>query len=203
MFFSERRTLTRNQFGYCVPFPGSDRSVVARTQLYRYTHLDEIPTQFEAYCCIPNLTLLLKLVMLNYNLQMFSRLPKGEEFLLNNSQFFSLGIFDKNEKPIRANLEQNRFRVTLIGKGWSKEETRRSEDNMKLCSAVTISGGDVAYLDTSVMAVQTALILLNKINNNLIRHGVVTPSSVIESKEIVPKLNQQGIQFEFIPEYKI
>lgn len=200
--FLERKSFQKNKFAYCVPFPGSDRSVVSRSQMYRFSQLGEIPTQFEAYFCIPDLFTLFKLFLTNYNLQILTKSDFGNKILLEYSRFFSMGIFDKNERPLRKNLEENKFRITLIGKGWPKEVTEQNRDNMTKCSAVTIDGGDLAYIDTSVIAVQTALILLDKIRQNTLPYGVLTPNSAIEEKELVPKLNQEGIQFKFIPDYK-
>lgn len=174
--------------------------MVARSQRERYTRLGELPTQFEAYFCSDQPTALLKLAFLATSIQLLSGSKLGEQLLNRYSAFFSAGLFDKNVGPKRENLMGNRFRITQVGKGWSSGQQHGPYDR---CSAVQIDGGDAAYLDTSVIAVHTALLLLDKIAADTVPKGVLTPASAIEPDELLPSLNRNNVTFQFIPEYKI
>ncbi|KAH9501991.1 saccharopine dehydrogenase-like oxidoreductase [Dermatophagoides farinae] len=196
----KRRIFRRHdQFGYCIPFPGSDRSVVIRSQMQRYSERGELPAQCEVYFSLNNPIDILKLVAMNYNLQLLSRFEKGEQLLLQYSSLMSFGTFERNVLPDRQALETNRFKFTLIGYGWPNGISTLTSDNMTQTSAVTISGGDLAYIDTAKIAVQTALALLDKLKrNDNVHYGVITPAVAFEPDEIVPRLRNEDIKIEFI-----
>lgn len=203
----ERNLFTKQSRGYIVPFPGSDRSVVKRTQLYRYALFNELPVQMEAYYAIPDLKQLLRMMMLNFNLKLFTKYQFTEKLLKEYGHIFSMGLFKKNVFPNRDHLRENKFRLSLIGHGWptSIPQLSMNEANMTKRSALIINGGDGAYTETATIAVQTALNLLDQISkqeiNRTIPCGVITPASIIECELLVSKLIQEGIQFNFIDNY--
>ncbi|OTF77725.1 hypothetical protein BLA29_000651 [Euroglyphus maynei] len=196
----KRQTFRRHdQFGYCIPFPGSDRSVVIRSQMQRYSERGELPAQCEVYFSINNPMDILKLVAMNYNLKMLSRFEKGERLLLQYSSLLSFGTFERNVLPDRKALEANKFKFTLVGHGWPQGISTFTGDTMTQTSAVIISGGDLAYIDTAKISVQTALALLEKLQrNDNVHYGVITPAVAFEPEEIVSRLRNEGIQIEFI-----
>lgn len=203
----KRNLFTKQSRGYIVPFPGSDRSVVKRTQLYRYALFNELPVQMEAYYAIPDLKQLLRMMMLNFNLKLFTKYQFTEKLLKEYGHIFSMGLFKKNVFPNRDHLRENKFRLSLIGHGWptSIPQLSMNEANMTKRSALIINGGDGAYTETATIAVQTALNLLDQISkqeiNRTIPCGVITPASIIECELLVSKLIQEGIQFNFIDNY--
>lgn len=198
--------MSRNTLGYCVPFPGSDRSVVIRSQLYRYTHSNEYPVQFEAYFCVPTWQDIAKLVMVNVNLLLFSSMPSGDRLLKKYSHIFSLGTFDRDRPPQRESLMKNRFQLTLVGRGWPhrfSSQEAHSSDNMVQTDAVQVNGGDVAYIDTASIATRTALLLVDQIKQGSNRVGVLTPASALDHDQLLPLLEEEGIHFHFISNYKL
>lgn len=195
----KRQSIVRNQYGYCVPFPGSDRSVVQRTQFYDYTHLNERPVQIETYFVVDNLAAVAALVFVNASVTALSPYEKGRQLLMEYPNVFSLGVFDKRAKPLEETLKKNSFEILLVGRGWPQKwadpNHQPSEAPNKAMSA-RISGGDLAYLDTSVIVSQIAVTLLDLKRQNKLKSGVLTPSVALRETSIVDKLSERGIKFE-------
>lgn len=189
--------------GYLVPFPGSDRSVVKRTQLYRHRFLNEPPVQFEAYLAVPSLKQLILTALMHRNVKLLSKWPWSERLLYEYAHIFSLGLFAKDAVPNHATLLDDRFQITFVGKGWPRgiADADRRADNMTKKSALLIRGGNLAYIDTATIAVHTALTLLKAFPQSRIPFGVVTPASIIEPKQIIPSLVNDGVLFDFIEDY--
>lgn len=163
--------------------------------------MGELPAQFEAYVSVP-LTLLLKLSLTGFSLKFLTKYEWGEKIMHDYSKYISFGIFDKNVKPIRSELEQNRLRLTLIGKGWPDGRFPKNDQNMTKCSALIIDGGDGGYIDTAKIVVETALLFLDNIEKQKITPGVITPGVAFEASQLVPMLHEQGVTFKFVPDYK-
>ena len=192
-----------------VPFPGSDRSVVKRTQLYRHSLFNELPTQHEAYYSIPDLKTIFGYALMGLNLNLFTKYEFTEKLLRKYGNFFSLGTFRKGKMPDRKMLLENNFKLTLVGKGWPKEipDSSKNASNMTQKSAVILRGGDGAYIETATIAIQTALLLLEQIyrqkENNTIPYGVITPAcGIFEVEDLVNRLNKEGILVDFVEDYK-
>ena len=156
----KRNTLIRNRFGYCVPFPGSDRSVVSRTQSYNFTHFNERPVQIQTYFVVRSMTAVLALLFVNLAVSLLSPYPMGRQLLMKYPHIFSLGVFNKRSQPKKETLSKNSFEIVLIGKGWSQKWTDplwQPEGAPDKTLMAKISGGDLAYLDTSIIVTQITL----------------------------------------------
>lgn len=179
-----------------------------RTQLFRHSVLGELPTQLEAYYIIPHLSTVLRYALMGFNLQTFTKYKFTERLLCKYGGFFSLGTFQKGKSPDRAMLLENRFKLTLLGKGWPNAiaDAEKRENNMTQQSAVILRGGDGAYIETATIAIQTALQLLEEIDAQKVKttipYGVVTPASIINAEALVGRLNKEGrVQVDFVEDY--
>lgn len=205
----KRSSFKRSSRGYIVPFPGSDRSVVKRTQLHRYSVFNELPTQLEAYYCIRDLKTVLRYAAMGFNLSTFTKYEFTERLLRKYGDFFSLGTFEKGKMPDRQMLLENQFKLTLLGRGWPKKiaDSDKSVSNMTQQSAVIIRGGDGAYIETATIAINTALVLLEEIyrqqKNTTLPYGVITPGSIIPPEALVNRLNREGrVVVDFVENYQ-
>ena len=197
----KRRTVSQNSFGYCVPFPGSDRSVVWRTQYYNYLKYGERPVQIETYFAVQSLSALFALFLVNFGVSCLSPYPKGRQLLMKYPNIFSFGVFNRRTQPKEENLLKNSFEIILIGKGWpqkySDPEWQPMEAPTKTLVA-SISGGDLAYLDTSKIVTQITLILIDLIKQKTLKFGVLTPSIAFCDTSLIERLTQNGIHFKII-----
>ncbi|KAH9406728.1 hypothetical protein TYRP_012986 [Tyrophagus putrescentiae] len=174
--------------GYIAPFPGSDRSVVKRTQLYRYQVLNEEPVQFEAYYCMPTWRHLLLTALMNLNLAVLSRTALGDRLLRQYAHLFSLGFFSEGTLPNHDTLPYDLFTISL--------------GNMTAKGTLLIRGSNLAYIDTSTIAVHAALTLLEQLRCAPLKvpFGVVTPASILDPQLLIPRLNQNGVLFDYLEE---
>jgi len=198
---TKRKSIFRNKFGYCVPFPGSDRSVVLRSQLYNFTHLNERPAQIETYFTVKNFKALFGLIFVNLTVNMLASYEEGRKLLINYPHIFSYGVFSKKSQPSRESLLQNSFELVLIGNGWHEKyidpNFHPSKKPNKQVIA-KISGGDLAYLDTSKIVTQSALTIFEQLKDEKLPFGVLTPSVAFANTQIIDKLQKNHIKFEII-----
>merc|ERR1711872_687992 len=83
---------------YCMPFLGSDRSVMMRTQREFYHGKDEMPTQIQCYVLMSFLNILLTMMAL----LLFGCLASfkfGRSLLEKYPGFFSFGAVSKHGVP--------------------------------------------------------------------------------------------------------
>jgi short subunit dehydrogenase-like uncharacterized protein len=197
----KRKSIFINQFGYCVPFPGSDRSVVIRSQLHNYTNFDERPTQIETYFAVKDLKTLFGLFLVVLNVNLLAKHKEGIKLLLKYPHIFSCGVFKRQTQPTRESLLKNSFDLVLIGKGWHHKYIDPNfepsfEPNKRVVAK--ISGGDLAYLDTSKIITQSALTLIQQFKHKTLPFGVLTPSVAFANTQIIDKLHKNGVKFEII-----
>ncbi|RWS27573.1 hypothetical protein B4U80_06290 [Leptotrombidium deliense] len=186
--------------GYCLPFPGSDRSVVKRTQMHNYLLYKERPTDFEAYFVLPSLYSLL--IMFFCALLFLICIPfKIGRYLMHTfPEVFTFGVFTR--KPItREEVNRASFKMLFVGKGWKETlddpltQVSHSPDSMIYAS---VTGGSPGYPVTAVCVVQAAFAVVyekDKLPNN---GGVYTPGSAFRNTNLVKKLSAKGVKFELL-----
>ena len=197
----KRESIVRNQYGYCVPFPGSDRSVVQRTQFYNYTQLNERPVQMQTYFTVNHWAAVMALVFVNASVSALAPYQKGRQLLMEYPNIFSCGVFNKRAKPLEETLKKNSFEIYLVGRGWPDkypDPTYQPSEAPNKVMTARISGGDLAYLDTSAIVTQIALTLLDLKKQNKLKFGVFTPSIALKETSILEKLSKYGIKFETV-----
>ncbi len=139
------------------------------------------------------------LVVLNVNL--LASHKDGIKLLLNYPHIFSCGVFKRQTQPTRESLLKNSFDLVLIGKGWHHKYIDPNfepskEPNKKVVAK--ISGGDLAYLDTSKIVTQSALTLIQQLKHKTLPFGVLTPSVAFANTQIIDRLQKNDIKFEII-----
>ncbi len=175
-----------------------------RTQLYRYQVLNEEPVQFEAYYCMPTWRHLLLTALMSLNLAVLSRTALGDRLLRQYAHLFSLGFFSEGTLPNHDTLPYDLFTISLVGRGWPKgiAPGDRHQGNMTAKGTLLIRGSNLAYIDTSTIAVHAALTLLEQLRCAPLKvpFGVVTPASILDPQLLIPRLNQNGVLFDYLEE---
>ena len=138
------------------------------------------------------------------------RMPEEYGVAVTYAQFFvrsTLGKVIKTVLPIAAAMflvRFKRFRTKLFNKfkpGTGPSEQKRAGSKFeiicfgktKTAEAVTkISGGDPGYNETAKMFSQSAFTLLDKVRNNTIKYGVLTPVEAL-GMQLVDRLRKEGI----------
>lgn len=151
--------------GYNVEFPGSDRSVVQRTQHYNYVKHNEPPLQIQTYYTVPDISKLIKMMMFGIMFALMTATSFGQNLLSKYPKFFTRGAFSK-EGPTREQIESTRFQTIVQGKGWSKGQLENTDPESEPSTepdgkiVVKVSGPDPGYMATALCVVQAGVTIL-------------------------------------------
>lgn len=186
-----------------IPFPGADRSVVVRTQMFLLKELNMRPVQFNPYLICDSKIILLALMVVGYFLQTLTKYEFGRKLLLKYPAMFSLGMMKKGgpSEEVQA-LTTATFK--FYGEGWSKEILEKHTEPKTITEptdSYMITSVEVrkpAYGFTAMCVVQCALILLTERDKLPSRGGVYTPGYAFYHTSIVQRLAERSFQFQII-----
>lgn len=199
-FSLPRKSLFRHDSGgYCIPFPGSDRSVVRRSQLHLLSLFNERPTQMEAYALVP-LMALVKAVI-SYSISMvFLPFKCGRRIMRNYPHLFTWGFFVKGG-PTREEVLEGSFRLLFHGKGWkgvSPDPINQPDQPPTDDILVQVEGPHLGYPAAAKAAIISAVTILQERERLPKKGGVFTPAAAFSKTSIVDKLNDYGFKFQVL-----
>ncbi|UJR36584.1 hypothetical protein I4U23_029303 [Adineta vaga] len=168
---------------WAVPFPGSDKSVVQRTQYFNYTKLEKKPIRFQPYLQMPSFISTIKLVFFGLIFSIFAKFQFGVQLLLKFPGLFSNGLVTK-EGPSRQDCEHTTFKMTFL---------THTENNQKLIHE--FAGPDPGYLGTSKMLVACATMLIKENDHLPVKGGVLTPGAAFGRTVLLDHLGKEGFTF--------
>ncbi|CAH2040874.1 unnamed protein product, partial [Iphiclides podalirius] len=179
---------------WCVPFPGSDASVVFRTQRRSRAR----PVQFRAYLRLPGAWAAPLVWFCALALYLLARCGPGRRWLLSRPRLCSLGLVGRGglERPV---TENTRFGFALHGAGWPQGVDPDSELPTKTLTA-KVSGSNPGYGATVVALLHSALTILDERDKMPERGGVVTTGFAFGNTGLVRRLNENGLRFEIVEE---
>nr|XP_033795439.1 saccharopine dehydrogenase-like oxidoreductase isoform X2 [Geotrypetes seraphini] len=181
---------------YAVPFPGSDVSVVKRTQRYLYENMDESPVQYCAYVTVGGIASVIKLMFAGFLFLFFTKFSFGRNLLIKYPKFFSFGYFSK-EGPTQKQINDSSFTMMIFGEGYSEgQDPQQRKPNVKICTQV--KGPEAGYVATPIAMVQAAVTLLKERSSLPLKGGVYTAGAAFSKTKLIERLNQHGIQFTVI-----
>ncbi|XP_054153469.1 saccharopine dehydrogenase-like oxidoreductase [Oppia nitens] len=186
--------------GWCLRFPGSDQSVVQRTQQYRYEKFNERPTQIDVYFSYPNIFILIGVMLLAVVFTLLSMCRWGRSLLESYPEIFSFGTHTKTG-PTRQQLKDITCKTTLVGKGWSEKLVDPSDEPSvppNVTTVVVFEGKDPGYTVTSTCLVQSGITLIKEFDKLPKNGGVLTPGSAFSDTGIYDRLKANGISIEII-----
>jgi len=177
---------------YCMPFLGSDRSVMMRTQREFYHGKEENPAQIQCYAQMKWWNAVLTMfVGLIFGLLASSKF--GRSLLENYPGFFSFGAVSKKGVP-KEKADGTNFEMTLIGKGWSTKGDHDSPPNRWVRTVV--KGKNVGYGATCECMVQAGLVILQELDRMPSAGGVYTPGFAFADTSLVDRLNKHDVTFQ-------
>jgi len=192
LFFSE------DVDNYCLPFPGSDRSVVYRTQRYNNDVLNSHPVQFNAYLRLPSMFYAYFVAFMGVMFGFLSSFSFGRMLLETFPSFFSFGVFTK-EGPSLKQIQGTTFSYMLYGKGYDATTIENIEsDSPQSKITVSVTGPEPGYITTPICLVQCAYILLNEKSNLPKEAGVYTPGAIFAKTSLVDRLTKRNIKFSLV-----
>uniref|UniRef100_A0A1B6G4X9 Saccharopine dehydrogenase NADP binding domain-containing protein n=1 Tax=Cuerna arida TaxID=1464854 RepID=A0A1B6G4X9_9HEMI len=189
---------------WAVPFPGSDRSVVLRSQRFFYEQNRQRPIQMQAYLTVRSWLTLLMLAIFGGLFSFFSRFDFGRQLLLKYPKIFSCG-YVSHEGPSEELMKNTKFEMTFIGEGWSSDKKlcegsdQYSEPPNKTIIG-KVSGTDPGYGATSLMVLWCAITVLKETDKLPNKGGVFTPGAAFANTSLISELDKQGIEFKLLDE---
>ncbi|XP_058812202.1 saccharopine dehydrogenase-like oxidoreductase [Topomyia yanbarensis] len=201
----DRPILHRTKFvnnKWCMPFPGSDRSVVMRSQRYFYDVEHKRPVQMRAYVTFSSIVEVIGVILVGAVFAIMTRFKLGRQLLLKYPRCFSLG-FASHEGPKEESMENTEFALYFKGEGWEKgQELLEPSDQFKVPPnkkiKVKVSGTNPGYGATCVALLLSATTILKESDKMPSSGGVFPPGAAYAKTKLIEELCKNGFKFEVL-----
>lgn len=183
--------------GHVLPFPGSDASVVRRTQARRQAQ--QKPTvHYSAYFTVPTRFIFLLFAFFGKLLEALAQFSWGRWLLLRFPRVFSYGLFSR-AGPTEQQMAQTRFEMRFIGHGYAQGTPSMPNAEPDQHVHVSIKGPEPGYIATPIIMVQTALTLQQereRCQTAMGQGGVYTAGALFGETTLIQRLSKAGVLFE-------
>ncbi|XP_037080356.1 saccharopine dehydrogenase-like oxidoreductase [Pollicipes pollicipes] len=172
---------------YCLPFLGSDKSVVQRSVFHNYEKRGWRNVQYSPYVGIGGWLRTVSITVLLAVFGLMASTKFGRTLLEKFPRFFTLGAVN-HDGPTRQQMAETSFSMTFVAQGW-KEKRPQDEQHTSppdQTMVARVSGPECGYVATPICLVQCALSILK----NLARCPAET--------SLIERLNHRGVTFEVI-----
>ncbi|CAG0914766.1 unnamed protein product [Notodromas monacha] len=181
---------------WSISFPGSDRTVIMRSQRHFYETYGDKPVQIGSYFSFTSLMAFLGTMMVGAVFGILAKIPFTRDFLANHPKLFSFGVFS-DEGPTKAQIDGARFSEILIGSGWD-EKVAKDDVHQGAPTKKKVAGPDPGYVGTSICLIQSALAILKEKDKMPSQGGVYPPGAAFEKTSIIEGLQKRGVTFKFM-----
>ncbi|XP_055880637.1 saccharopine dehydrogenase-like oxidoreductase [Biomphalaria glabrata] len=178
---------------WCLPFLGSDKSVVYRTirDGLNSQRLKK-PIEFIPYTCCSSLFSAMGIILFGLVFFFLSSFSWGRSFLLKYPHIVSLGFFKKGG-PTRKQIESTSFSMTFVGYGYTEDVTDRTGQKPNKTIVTKLMGPEPGYVTTPICMVQSAVTLLKESSNMFHKGGVLTPGAAFSGTNLMERLQKHNI----------
>ncbi|XP_017100340.2 saccharopine dehydrogenase-like oxidoreductase [Drosophila bipectinata] len=188
----------------CLPFPGSDRSVVMRSQRFFYNQDMKRPVQMQAYVGFSSWMIASVVIFFASIFGLLSKFKIGRTLLLKYPKLFSGGLASR-EGPSEDSMERTFFKMTFKAVGWPRTD-RLAEGSDQYTEPPTktlmvrVSGMNPGYGATCVALLCTALTILRESEKMPNNGGVLTPAAAFSKTTLISELekHEHGMKFEIL-----
>ncbi|XP_071797123.1 saccharopine dehydrogenase-like oxidoreductase [Asterias amurensis] len=180
---------------WCVVFPGSDASVVRRSQRFMYENNDERPVQYGAYAEVGGFLTLMVLLIFGIVFAFFAKFNFGRKLLEKYPKLFSGGFFS-HEGPSKKQRDASTFSLTFHGKGFSESAKDQTKQDVSIVTKV--SGPEPGYVSTPIAMVQAGLVILNEKDKLPHSGGVFAPAALFSRTSLIERLDKHGMVFSVV-----
>lgn len=188
--------------GWILPFPGSDASVVNRTQRYFHEVENKRPIQIDTLCVFKSFWYVFLCCIMALPVLFLSLCKCGRNLLVRYPEKFSFGYFSKNP-PSQEVMESSSFKMTLVAKGWSGKLPNENGQFSISCNkemVAVVKGKNPVYGSTCITLVGAAITILNekdKLAGNG-KGGVYPPGAAFAKTNYVKLLNDNQVTFDIV-----
>ncbi|XP_001358985.1 saccharopine dehydrogenase-like oxidoreductase [Drosophila pseudoobscura] len=188
----------------CLPFPGSDRSVVMRSQRFLYDQDKKRPVQMHAYVGFPSWIAAAAVVLFASIFGLMSKFQIGRTLLLKYPGIFSGGLASR-DGPSEESMERTYFKMTFKAIGWPQaDRLAESTDQYTVPPTKTlmvrVSGMNPGYGATCVALLSTAVTILRESDKMPNNGGVLAPAAAFSKTSLISELekHEHGMKFEIL-----
>ncbi|XP_037946560.1 saccharopine dehydrogenase-like oxidoreductase [Teleopsis dalmanni] len=188
----------------CLPFPGPDSAVAARTQRFRYQFERKRPAQVNSFVAFGSWieAIIVGFMAIVYGIM--AQFSFTRKLLLDYPRLFTFG-FVSHEGPSEIVMNNTHFSFTIKALGWAKssnlaEPTDQYKDAPNKSVVVKVSGTNPGYGATCVALLSTAVTILKESDKMPSTGGVLTPGAAFAKTSIIEELqkHEHGLKFEVL-----
>ncbi|MCP9264642.1 Saccharopine dehydrogenase-like oxidoreductase [Dirofilaria immitis] len=174
--------------GWCLPFYGSDKSVVTRSQYFDYKLHNILPVQVETFIRIKSIIWAFLLSLWLMVFMVAAKISFMTDFCWHTQDYA---------------VKQASFTYWFFGTGWTEKHSSFDEYSIKPVkqAVARCMGPDAGYIATSACVLASAVSLLNDADK-LPQGGVYTPTAAFKDTGIYGRLEKYGIRFEIVDEFQ-
>jgi len=180
---------------WCMPFMGSDKSVMTRTQRSFYHDKGQRPTQLACYAQFQSIISCFMLMLVGLVFGILANYTWGRTLLEKFPGIFSFGFISKSGVP-KEKADNTNFEMTLIGEGWNhrvEDEKAAGKPNRKVTTVV--KGKNIGYGATCECIVQSALVILQEMDKMPNAGGVYAPGYAFAETTLIQRLTERDVTF--------
>ncbi|KAK2724007.1 hypothetical protein QYM36_002372 [Artemia franciscana] len=185
---------------YCLPFPGSDRSVVNRSQRHFFENRRQRPVQMLAYVAQESILTTIGTIFVAAMFGLLASFRFGRSLLEKYPRFFSLGAFS-HEGPTREEMDAMSFEMVFHGRGWQEKTAEPTDQHVEKPDKtldVKVFGPEPGYYTCSITALQSAITVLEEKEKMPNGGGVFPPGAAFADTSLIDRLEANGLHFEVI-----
>jgi len=183
---------------WCMPFMGSDKSVMTRTQRGFFHDKGQRPTQLACYAQFESVFSCLLLMVVGLVFGFLANYSWGRTLLEKYPGFFSFGRVSKNGVP-KQKADNTNFEMTLVGEGWNyrvDQEKAASPPNRRVTTIV--KGKNIGYGSTCECMVQAGVVILQEMSKLPNAGGVYSPGYAFADTSLVKRLTERDVTFSTV-----
>jgi len=188
----------------CLPFPGSDKSVVLRSQRFLFETEKKRPIQVQTYVGFRSMLAALIVAFVAIVFGIMTKFAFGRQLLLKYPKIFSFG-FISHEGPSEEKSNATRFKITIKGSGWPSSEkqaepTDQYKDPPSKNVIARVTGSNPGYGATCVALLVAATTILKDSDKMPGTGGVLPPGAAFSKTNMIAELEKydHGIKFEIV-----
>jgi len=180
---------------WCMPFMGSDKSVMTRTVRSFYHDKGQRPTNLACYAQFQSIFSCFLLMIVGFVFGILANYSWGRSLLERFPGLFSFGRVSKAGVP-KQKADNTNFEMTLVGEGWSyrvDSEKSPSPPNRKVTTIVR--GKNIGYGSTCECVVQSGVVILQELSKLPNAGGVYSPGYAFADTTLVQRLHERDVTF--------
>ncbi|XP_043210522.1 saccharopine dehydrogenase-like oxidoreductase [Amphibalanus amphitrite] len=184
---------------YCLPFLGSDKSVVQRSVFHNYETRGWRNIQYSPYVGIGGMLRTVGVTILLAFFGLMASFNFGRTLLEKYPRAMTLGAVS-HDGPTREQMAETSFSMTFVASGWKQKAPRDEQHSEKPDQSLVarVSGPECGYIATPICLVQSAITILKEADKMPGTGGVYSPGAAFLDSTLIQRLTEHDVKFEVL-----